>query len=57
MNIQTKIERIKTEITFLIEGAGTVAEKQAALAEVAGPYIDNLMAVEVQKEADAAAAE
>lgn len=54
MNISTKVERIKTEITFLIEGAGTVAEKQAALAEVQGSYISDLMAVEVEKETQAA---
>ena len=34
MDIQTKIERIKTEMTFLIQGAGTPEEKQAALAEI-----------------------
>jgi len=36
MDLQTKIERIKTEVKFLIEGVGTLEEKQAATAEIGG---------------------
>ena len=55
MQIQTKIDRIKTEIKFLIEGEGTLQAKQAALSEIAGPYIDNLLeavAAEMNKPAE-----
>jgi hypothetical protein len=35
MKLEAKLDRIKTEIKFLIEGGDTLDEKSAALAEVA----------------------
>ena len=52
MQIQTKIERIKAEIKFLIEGAGTLEEKQAALAEM-HTFTDALVIAEASKPQDA----
>ena len=34
MDITRKIDRIKAEIDYLAQGAGTLAEKQAAFAEI-----------------------
>lgn len=51
MDISTKIERIKTEIAFLVEGAGTLEEKQAALVDVV-QFTDAKMADEAAKPVD-----
>lgn len=51
MQIQTKIDRIKTEIKFLIEGEGTIAEKTQALDDI-DTFTKVALAAEMNKPAE-----
>lgn len=54
MDITSKIERVKTEVAFLIQGAGDIVDKKAALMEI-GQFTADAVAEQEAVEAAAAA--